>query len=250
MAYSKTNWQNGVTPINETNLNKIENQLEVLSQTSYADGSTVSINDLNTDGKWRIYIPANSNDANYLGFAGNCIVETFLQSNTTAIMQRITRMTDGKMVFRYAATPTLDYNTAPVRILEDNIITAYRDADVTKGTTGYERIVLNGSNRVGNRLSISSGNIVIGAGISKVKISAKVSFTSVTAGVKWLTIYRNNNASVANPMNLSARGMITSSDTLIDVAEGDTISLQINGTSGDVIRGGVEYTNITVEAYT
>jgi hypothetical protein len=51
-------------------------------------------------------------------------------------------------------------------------------------------------------------------------------------------------------MNLSARGMITSSDTLIDVSEGDTISLQINGTSGDVIRGGVEYTNITVEAYT
>lgn len=31
MSYIKTNWVNGSTPINETNLNKIENQLELLS---------------------------------------------------------------------------------------------------------------------------------------------------------------------------------------------------------------------------
>lgn len=31
MSYIKTNWVNGSTPINETNLNKIENQLEFLS---------------------------------------------------------------------------------------------------------------------------------------------------------------------------------------------------------------------------
>ena len=30
MSYSKTTWQNGVTPINQTNLNKIENELESL----------------------------------------------------------------------------------------------------------------------------------------------------------------------------------------------------------------------------
>lgn len=30
MAYNKTNWQNGITPINETTLNKIENELESL----------------------------------------------------------------------------------------------------------------------------------------------------------------------------------------------------------------------------
>ena len=38
MAYTKTNWQdlpNTTTPINATNLNKIENQLEVLSRKSY-----------------------------------------------------------------------------------------------------------------------------------------------------------------------------------------------------------------------
>lgn len=30
MAYVKTVWENGTTPINETNLNKIENELETL----------------------------------------------------------------------------------------------------------------------------------------------------------------------------------------------------------------------------
>lgn len=30
MSYSKTNWQNGVTPVNADNMNKIENELEAL----------------------------------------------------------------------------------------------------------------------------------------------------------------------------------------------------------------------------
>lgn len=32
MAYVKTNWQNGVTPVNADNMNKIENELEALDQ--------------------------------------------------------------------------------------------------------------------------------------------------------------------------------------------------------------------------
>lgn len=38
MAYNKTVWQNGVTPINEDNLNKIENELETL------DGDVTTLN--------------------------------------------------------------------------------------------------------------------------------------------------------------------------------------------------------------
>jgi len=167
---------------------------------------------------------------------GNDILQRWIEYNNSVVWQRQKVNNTWRSWFRIGAEP--------------NVLTAYINADVTKSTTGYEKIVLNSSNKVGNRLSVSGGNIVIGQGVSKVKISAKVSFTTVTAGLKWLTIYRNNSISIANPMNLSARGMITSSDTLIDVAEGDTISLQINGTSGDVIRGGVAYTNITVEAYT
>lgn len=42
MSYTKTNWVNGSTPVNESNLNKIENQLEKLSQTT-------SVTTANTD---------------------------------------------------------------------------------------------------------------------------------------------------------------------------------------------------------
>ena len=44
MSYSKTNWQNGVTPINATNLNKIEEELEYLD-TSEDFASKVTFNE-------------------------------------------------------------------------------------------------------------------------------------------------------------------------------------------------------------
>lgn len=38
MAYTKTNWKNGTTPINETNLNKIENELATLDTATTDSG--------------------------------------------------------------------------------------------------------------------------------------------------------------------------------------------------------------------
>ena len=45
MAYSKTTWTNGVTPINETNLNKIENELKTLEQDNIIVSSTEPVSD-------------------------------------------------------------------------------------------------------------------------------------------------------------------------------------------------------------
>ena len=42
MAYSKTTWVNGQTPINDTNLNKIENELEALDTGLSTLSTTVS----------------------------------------------------------------------------------------------------------------------------------------------------------------------------------------------------------------
>lgn len=50
MSYTKTNWQNGVTPINETNLNKIENQLEKLSASTVVTTADTNLNDYIEDG--------------------------------------------------------------------------------------------------------------------------------------------------------------------------------------------------------
>lgn len=46
MAYSKTTWVNGQTPINDTNLNKIENELEALDtgkQNTLTPGTNITI---------------------------------------------------------------------------------------------------------------------------------------------------------------------------------------------------------------
>ena len=40
MAYTKTNWVNGTTPINETNLNKIEDELVTLEDGSIVEKGT------------------------------------------------------------------------------------------------------------------------------------------------------------------------------------------------------------------
>ena len=88
------------------------NYLNRLIQTQYANGQNVSINDLNTTGKWRIYIPANSNDANYLGWYGNTLVETFVQSSNNGCMQRLTQMSGiGRVcLIRYCDTDSFSYS--------------------------------------------------------------------------------------------------------------------------------------------
>lgn len=168
MAYNKTVWQNGVTPINETNLNKLENQLETLSQTGYFNGQTTSINDLNTDGKWRGYIPPDSDDANYLGYYGNVIVETFVQSSTAHCIQRITRTYDCKTSIRSSSTNNFSYN--------DTLL------------TGLEPDVLLNTN------ATSTGTL--SANISNYK-KIKVFFSDTDNFKKSIEIYNNNSSTLA-----------------------------------------------------
>lgn len=56
MAYSKTNWTNNVTPINETNLNKIENQLQKSDIFNVAPSSISTNDDLNNYTTYGIYV--------------------------------------------------------------------------------------------------------------------------------------------------------------------------------------------------
>lgn len=131
---------------------------------------------------------------------------------------------------------------------EHHIITASMSSNFTKSTTDYEILPLNTWVIVGNKLTINNNSIVVGSNVSIVKVSAKLSFNSVaSSGLKWLTIFKNNEAVSANPSNLSSRNMVYSTDTLVEVSAGDTITLKVNGSVGDIIRYGVAYSNITVE---
>lgn len=136
----------------------------------------------------------------------------------------------------------LDTKTNP------QIITAELTSNFTKTIADYEKLTLASAGSAGTKLTISNGGIKIGSGVSKIKVSAKASFNSVaSSGLKWLTIFNNNSAIIPNPNNLTARGMIYSTTTIVSVQENDIIYMYVNGVIGDVVRGGSGYTNMTVE---
>lgn len=89
MAYVKTIWENGTTPINETNLNKIENELETLDRNQNTSiilwedsegitpaGQTINLNDniynyrfAVIEGQWgnKLIIPILANNTYFNG---------------------------------------------------------------------------------------------------------------------------------------------------------------------------------------
>lgn len=129
------------------------------------------------------------------------------------------------------------------------IISATMTSNFTKTGTGYEQLVLNSSVSNGSLLTLSSGGgITIGAGITKVKVSARAYFSTITAGQKWLSIYKNSTATIASTQTLTGRSSIVVEPQLISVVQGDVISLRVNGADADEVRGGATYTVLTVEA--
>lgn len=135
--------------------------------------------------------------------------------------------------------------------IETNIMTAYFTSNYTLAANStYYKLPINSNKAVGTKLTLdtTNHNIVIGSGVSQVKVSAKVCFNSIAAsGDKWLTVYKNNESISANPRNLSGRDMIYATTFLVNVQENDTIYFSVYGTRNDVIRADIAYSNLTVE---
>lgn len=144
-----------------------------------------------------------------------------------------------------------NYNELYSAINDKNVITAYFTSNYTLAANStYYKLPINSSISTGTKLTLdtTNHNIVIGAGVSKILISAKLCFNSVaSSGDKWLTIYRNSDSISANPRNLSARDLIYATTFLVDVQENDIIYFQVFGSRNDVIRADVAYSNLTVE---
>ena len=113
--------------------------------------------------------------------------------------------------------------------LQPNIITAelVKQISVTpqSGTINLTDAVI-----VGNKLSFANGKVIIGAGVSKVKISGnmRVSSSGSSLGVN-LNIFKNNDIYAAsNRTGVGADGYdgIAVSPKLIEVLEGDTIDMR------------------------
>lgn len=128
-----------------------------------------------------------------------------------------------------------------------SIMTAELSSNLTLSSSDYETLTLSSAIKLGNDLSISSGGIKC-AKEGYVKVSGKVSFNSCSTGLKWLTIYRGNAAVLAMPFNTgTARISLSIPSTALAVTANQVFYMKVLGASGDVVRSGSAYTEMTVE---
>ena len=104
---------------------------------------------------------------------------------------------------------------------------------------------------VGEKLKLENNSIVIGKGVSKVKVSCKASWYSEEGSVKYAAIFKNyDRITWASPsIDTHNYGDCSMPDVLIDVAENDVISFSYHTrvAGSDVIMG-ERKSYITVEA--
>ena len=137
---------------------------------------------------------------------------------------------------------------------EKNIMTAYSTGDQTVNNNTV--INLTNSIRVGDKLSLNNNRIVIGSGVSHIKVSGTIFFQGFEKGVGYFfSTIRKNDEIVSHP--ITQKGASGSAgfqsiwfiDNLIEVEQGDTILMDtrdINNAQATV-RHGRDTTYLTVE---
>lgn len=131
---------------------------------------------------------------------------------------------------------------------KSSITASFSTNHTIANTNTEEKVNLNTSVSTGGKLTLNSnGEIVVGSGVSSVLVSTAVNFQTITSGVKYVIIKQNGTTVYQNTSQISARTSLPIAPSLVEVQEGDKITLYLNGTQGDVIRRGSAFSNITVE---
>lgn len=115
----------------------------------------------------------------------------------------------------------------------------------------YVTLPLTTSVNVGTGLTMENNAIKVGAGISRVRISAQVCVGSSNRTNKFLAIRKNTNTQLARAQmklgeNTTAETMAIA-PLVVSVAENDLLTLDFYGEQNDTIYGGINLTYITVE---
>lgn len=242
---------------------QLKTAIEDSKKTKYFNGATTSINTLNINGKWRGYVPTGSEDAQFLGFAGNLIVETFMQSDTNPCLQRITQMASGRTVIRYCTTNAFSYADTLFEASQTgkNIITASLHASKTvpaEEQNVYTICPVVLDNRAGAKLSVTTdGGIKIGKGISKVLVSSRIAIKANNElADRHLRLIKGASNAQENTIawtfggiDAGFRGNLYIIPTLVPVSENDVIYMYYYCREGDVVEGNSfgARTSITVE---
>lgn len=139
---------------------------------------------------------------------------------------------------------------------EKNIMTLSLHSNFTVQTTNqYLPLNLELDTKIGNRLSLENGGIKIGSGVSKILVSAQMSFEAKNTRNIHFRVTKNNTDSLDNVFgwryehfNNGDLGNLTISPILGEVQEGDLINLYYYCGAGDIISGNAfgKRTNMTV----
>lgn len=132
---------------------------------------------------------------------------------------------------------------------EKNVITAGINSMYTITSSTAEKLTLANNIKVGDKLSIKDGSIIIGKNIKCIKVSAQVVFSVATVGTHVVTFNINDTIVCSISQNLTAnwQGIITG-ERLIEVTEGDKVSLYVRSVANDKVNHALSSTFITVEA--
>lgn len=140
------------------------------------------------------------------------------------------------------------------KLLDINVIKAYLSADYSVTTSGvYEKVPLNRSTQIGKKLTLNNnGQVVVGTGVSYVEISAKAILAGsyVTTGGKNLVVQKNGSIVDRTWLNFETKhnDNISLPATIIEVQEGDIITLGYYGVKNDSLSGGIAFTHLTVKS--
>ena len=127
-------------------------------------------------------------------------------------------------------------------------------------SNAYTKLNLSAWTTIGTKLSVSSNQVLIGAGVNHIKVSGTFGYNYASAGMRYLRITKNYNANNLDGTTIALQqkyennanhvGTIAITDIVIPVNEGDLIGMYVYGLSGDSARqtnGGTIQTNMTVE---
>ena len=122
------------------------------------------------------------------------------------------------------------------------------NAYTLKETNTYEVIPFTGQVKTGSKLSLSDNGVLIGKGVTKVKIGATYEI-GVEGGAsnKFGSIFLNDEQVHRHYQYFDKKAVADLSPRIINVKEGDIITFRIYGQTGDVLSGSYQTTQLTVE---
>lgn len=106
------------------------------------------------------------------------------------------------------------------------------DSNWTKYTNFTQKV------KIGTKLSLSNGGILIGKGVNHVRVSGQFMLNSMaSAGLKYGAIFTNEETAritfTGQYISVNQETIVAMPTVLVPVAEGDILYLKLKGVSGD-----------------